>query len=266
MEAAVIGQQNSTAVFLTGLNLKENAPLNLILNDEIKESKSRLIKSSLPNKKDEAWKYSKISPWLKKNYSSFRSNDKIDLKQFKSVELKANLLVFVNGFYRDDLSKISHQQSGVIIQNMTEAIDLFQKDIESHFSKELEPSFFNDLNTLYHGNGVFIKVNKDVIVETPIHLLHIQTGTGNIAQARNLVILEENSQIDILESQFEFNAIDCISNHVSEYFIGKNALLNYSLIEKGSKNALIHTNFFVQEDFSKLNSNVFSLEKCHPCF
>jgi len=260
MEAAVISQQNSTMAFLKELDLSENATNNLIINDQIKESKERLSNTSLPNKKDEDWKYSKISPWLKKKYSSFRSNDKIDLKQFKSVDLKANLLVFVNGFYRDDLSKISHQQSGVIIQNMTEAIDLFRGDVESHFSKGIEASFFNDLNTVYHGNGVFIKVKKDSIAETPIHLLHIQTGKSNIAQTRNLIILEENSQIDILESQFELNADDCLSNHVSEYFIGKNALLNYTLIEKGSENALIHSNVFVQEDFSKLNSNVFSLE------
>ena len=257
---AVISQQNKTTDFLKELSLFENSSNSLIINNQIKESKERLLNTSLPNKKDEAWKYSKIGPWLKKKYSAFRSNEKIDLKQFRSADLKANVLVFVNGYYRDDLSKVNHSQNGVIIQNMTEAMDLFREDIEGHFSKAIEGDFFNDLNTVYHGNGVFIKVAKDCIVETPIHLLHIQSGNGNIAQSRNLIILGENSQLDLFESQLEWKAENCLANHVSEYFIAKNALLNYSLIEQGSENALIHSNQFVQDDFSKLNSNVFSLQ------
>jgi Fe-S cluster assembly protein SufD len=75
-----------------------------------------------------------------------------------------------------------------------------------------------------------------------------------------LVILEKNSQLDLIESQLELNASNCISNHVSEYFIGENASLNYTLIQNGSDNAMIHSNHFVQEDFSKINSNVFSLQ------
>lgn len=257
---AVISPANTVADFINETVLSENSSSNKILKQEIENAKDRLLNGSLPHRKKEDWKYSKISPWLKKKYSGYRSNENFDLKEIKSSELNANTLVFVNGYYRDDLSSINNTQDGVIIQNMTEAIDLFSNDFEGHFGKAIPHNFFNDLNTVYHGNGLFIKVNDNVVSENLIHILHIQTGESNIAQSRNLIILGKNSQLEILESQFEENASNCLSNHVSEYFIGENASLSYALIQKGTENAMIHTNQYVQSDFSKINANVFSLQ------
>ena len=257
---AVISSENSIVEFLKDLNLSENSTNSAILNTKIEEAKTRLEGSSLPNKKQEDWKYSKIAPWLRKKYQANRSNEKIDQSQFKSNDINSNTLVFVNGFYRDDLSNIGQVQDGVIIQNMTEAIDLFKEDVEAHFNQSLESSLFNDLNTVHYGNGVFIKVDENIIAETPIHILHILSGDAIISQSRNLILLGGNSKLEIVESQLELDASNSLSNHVSEYFIGENALLNYSLIEEGTSNALIHSNQFTLNDFSKLNSNVFSLK------
>jgi Fe-S cluster assembly protein SufD len=143
---------------------------------------------------------------------------------------------------------------------MTEATDLFPEDLEKYFGQSIKPSFFNDLNTVYHGNGTFVKIDDNVIAETTLHIIHIQTGEKNIAQSRNLFIIGENSKLDIFESQLNLQLSNSISNHVSEYFIAKNALLNYSLLQNGSENAMIHTNVYVQDDFSKINANVFSLQ------
>ncbi len=260
MEAAV-SEKNSVSVFLENLDVSENTSNNSYVSEVISEAKDRLLNSKLPNKKQESWKYSKIAPWLKKKYCCSRSNEDFDISAYASTSVNANTLVFVNGYYRDDLSILRDSQNGVIIQNMTEAVDLFKDDIDKYYNKAKDASFFADLNTVYHTNGVFIKVDENVIAETTVHLLHIQTGTGTIAQSRNLVILEKNSKLDILESQLELNASDSISNHLSEFFVNENALLNYTLIQKGGDNAAIHSNYFIQEDFSKLNSNVFSLQK-----
>lgn len=257
---AVISPENSVASFIKELNLNENSTNNTSLNKVIEEAKTRLLDSSLPHRKQEDWKYSKIGPWLKKKYSSFRSNDDLDLKQFDSAVINTNILVFVNGYFRDDLSAINSKQDGLVIQNMTEAIDLFPSDIDTYFGKAAKQTFFNDLNTVFHGNGVFIKVDDNVISETPLHIIHVQSGDANIAQSRNLIILGKNSKLDIFESQLELEASNCLSNHVSEYFIGENALLNFSLIQKGSENVMIHSNYYVQDDFSKINANVFSLQ------
>ena len=227
----------------------------------IEDAEKRLSQYDIPNKKQEDWKYSQISKWLKKDYKVERSNDDFDVSRFKLPNLEANLLVFVNGFYRDDLSDVRFSQSGVIIQNLTESFDLFSMDIDSHFGQHLEHSFFNDLNTVYHGNGLFIKVEDNTIAENPVHIIHIQTGNGVIAQPRNLIIIGKNSKLDIFESQVEINADNCMTNQVSEFVIGENSQLNYVLNQKGENNALIHTNRFVQKNDSRLISNIFTLKK-----
>ena len=91
----------------------------------IEDAEKRLSQHDIPNKKQEDWKYSQISKWLKKDYKVERSNDDFDVSRFKLPNLEANLLVFVNGFYRDDLSDVRFSQSGVIIQNLTESCGIF---------------------------------------------------------------------------------------------------------------------------------------------
>ena len=244
-----------------GLEEARNHFAHTRIQQRVEEASQRFDECMVPDKKQEDWKYSQIGNWLKKEYKVERSNDDIDVNEFKIPSLEANTLVFVNGYYRDDLSEIRFSQNGVIIQNLTESFDLFSLDIEFHFNKHVEHSFFTDLNTLYHGNGVFIKVDDNTLVENPVHIIHIQTGSGVIAQPRNLVIVGKNSKFDIFESQVEVNADNCLTNQVSEFIIGENSQLNYALNQKGENNALIHTNRFVQESSSRLISNIFTLKK-----
>ena len=247
--------------FFKALKEAKNRFAHTRIQQRADEAAQRLDECMVPDKKQEDWKYSKIATWLKKDYKVERSNDDFDTSLYQLPDLKANMLVFVNGFYRDDLSDVQFSQQGVIIQNLTESFDLFPLDIESHFSQYIEHSFFTDLNTLYHGNGIFIRIDDNTLVENPVHIIHIQTGSGVIAQPRNLIIIGKNSKLDIFESQVEINADNCLTNQVSEFLIGENSQLNYVLNQKGENNALIHTNRFVQENSSRLISNIFTLKK-----
>lgn len=234
---------------------------NAILQGRIKEAENRLESYETPNSKHEEWKYSRVGDWLKRTYKSERSNQSIDIKPFLIENLKANVLVFVNGYFRIDLSLIPYSQTGVIIQNMTEAIDLFSNDVETHFNQYLQPSYFADINTVYEGNGAFIKVEKNHIAEHPVHLLFLQTGTEVVANPRNLIILEKNAKLSVVESHFDLDASDCLTNLVSEWFLGENSTVNYSLYQTGTQNALIHTNAFNQKENSRLNSYAVCLNK-----
>ena len=231
------------------------------IQSRLLKAERRLYECEVPNKKQEDWKYSNIGKWLKKDYKAQRSNSDFDLGIYDIPGLNANTLVFVNGFFRSDLSHIQFPQNGVIIQNLTESHDLFATDIETHFDQHVEHNFFSDLNTLYHGNGLFVKVEANTIAEHPIHIIHIQTGSGVIAQPRNLILIGKNSKLDIVESQVDLKADNCLTNQVSEFVIGENSQLNYVLSQKGENNGLIHTNRFVQMNDSRLISNIFTLKK-----
>ena len=260
MEALQMEEPVKTKLF-EALNEARNCFAHTRIQQRVEEAAQRLDDCVVPNKKQEDWKYSQIGTWLKKEYKVERSNDDFDINIYQLPELKANFLVFVNGFYRDDLSSVQFSQQGVIIQNLTESFDLFCLDVESHFGKHIEHSFFTDLNTIYHGNGLFIKVDDNIIAENPVHIIHIQTGNGVISQPRNLIIIGKNSKLDIFESQVEIDADNCLTNQVSEFIIGENSQLNYVLNQKGENNALIHTNRFVQQNSSRLISNIFTLKK-----
>ena len=243
------------------LDNSKNTFSHIGIQERLDKAFERLNNYSIPNKKHEDWKYSNIGKWVNSKYKVERSNNDFDIESYKIPGLDANILVFVNGFFRDDLSDVKHIQKGLIIQNFTESCDLFSSDINSHFAKYTEDNFFNDLNTLYHGNGLFLKVDDNTLAEHTVQIVNIQTGNGVISQPRNLFLIGENSELNIVETHVEVDASNCLTNQVSEFIIGKNSRLNYVLSQSGKDNALIHTNRFVQHDHSRLVSNVFTLSK-----
>jgi Fe-S cluster assembly protein SufD len=222
---------------------------------------NRLNRRNSPVPNQEEWKYSKIARWIKKNYTPQRTNEKLDLAEFHIPDLEANVLVFVNGYFRMDLSDVSHHQNGVVVQNLTEAIDLFSDDFEKHLNQNLDHTYFSDLNAAIHQNGVFIKVDSNTVVEHPIHMIYIQHGKSALSNPRNLVLIGDNARLDVMESQVEVAASECLSNQVTEWVIGKNATLNVTLFQQGKNNALINYNAFTQLKDSRLNAFTFSLEK-----
>ena len=125
---AVLSQKNKTLEFLGRVDATFNEVNHSVLKGKIDAAKKRLEEYDLPGRKQEDWKYSKITPVFNSEYSEQRSNKAYDLSKWSMLNEEHNLLVFVNGFYRDDLSKINFHQEGVIIQNMTEAVDLFSED------------------------------------------------------------------------------------------------------------------------------------------
>lgn len=247
--------------FVASFKEAENHFAHSEIDKRVQNALARLENNPLPSKQQEAWKYSRIASWLKKTYRVSRNNAIIDISSRLLPNVEANVFVMVNGFFRDDLSMISYPQEGVIIQNMTAAYDLFPGIIENHFDHYTGHTFFSDLNTVYHGNGLFLKVDDNTLAEHPVHFIHIHTGAGVIAQPRNLVVVGKNSRITLTETHVELDANEGMTNLVSECIIEENAQLNYVLTQEGKDNALIHTLRFVQKDNSRLLANVFTLGK-----
>ena len=95
---AVLSPENKAVAFLKSLDMTENSSRLQGLQEKIDAAKIRLLNGPLPNRKQEDWKYSKIAPFLSKEYKQARSNQHIDISRFNTTKINANLLVFVNGY------------------------------------------------------------------------------------------------------------------------------------------------------------------------
>ena len=163
-------------------------------------------------------------------------------------------LVFVNGVFSRDLSDISKAPDGVTVKNLKEA--LAEQVVEQNLAKhaKIEENGFVALNTAFLQEGMYIHVAKNVIAERPIHALFVSNSKANelAVQPRNLVVADENTQVQFIESYVALTDATYFTNPVSEIVAAENAVVAHYKIQRENTQAF-HTG--LTQIQQKRNSN-----------
>ncbi len=230
-----------------------------------KEAFEALAQLPFPTTKHEEWKYTNVAKILKNNYAfnapSTISKEEVD--KFSLSTLDAHKLVFINGVFNEEFSSFESEK-GIHILNLQDAYSQHKELIEQHFGQyaayQEEP--FTALSTAFAFNGVFVLAEKSAVASKPVFILNI-TDTREypiIAQPRNLVLAEENSQITIIEDFVSLGENPAFLNYVSEFKVEKYAHVDhYKLQNKGANNYYVGTTQVKQTDNSNYNNTVITL-------
>jgi Fe-S cluster assembly protein SufD len=209
-----------------------------------KEALQNFSDLSLPTLKDEEWRYTNISPLLKYNFNLPPEDLKIPddlVNKFLFTEVDSNLLIFINGKFSEENSKLLNLPAGTIAGSISDGIKNNPEIIEKHFGKyaSYNNQIFTALSTAYTKDGAFIYVPEGKIVEDPINIIFITTKSEEelITQPRNLFIASENSQATIIEHYASENDSIYFTNVVTEIVVGENAAVDHYKIQEESVNA-----------------------------
>jgi len=204
---------------------------------------SRFTTLGFPHPKDEEWKNTNITPLLKHNFSLAANNSLIETKAYNDYcQTEKISLVFVNGLFNDQLSKTAGLPKGVVVKDLKEALKQNSSDIELMVSKynAQEDSTFIALSNALIDHGAHIKIDKNVICESLIHIVHLTSGshTPIITSPRTFIRMEKSSQATIMESHVSFNdEITYFANALTDILIEENAVLSYCKAQKESLKA-----------------------------
>src|SRR5205814_387399 len=129
-----------------------------------------------------------------------------------------------------------------------------------HSSKYLKDGI-NALNTAFLQGGVFINVKKGQIVEHPVYLYNITDArTENIlSQPRSLVHIEENANIQIVETYSTIGSNESFTNQVMEIVVEQNAVVEYYKIQNDANRNQVSTTHIRQIGKSYVHTVVISL-------
>jgi Fe-S cluster assembly protein SufD len=209
-----------------------------------KEALKKFNELSLPTLKDEEWRYTNISPLLKYNFNVVTEQRKVSNEVVKKLlfdEMDAHHLVFVNGQYSAENSKLYDLPKGVIIQSIQEAIKNQPGQIQKYFSKYAnhQDQVFTALNTAFMKDGAFIYVPDSNIIERPIHIIFITSVDGDkiITQPRNLFIAGKNSQVTIIEHYASEVDEIYFTNTTTEIVADENAIVDHIKLQEESGEA-----------------------------
>lgn len=213
-----------------------------------------------PTLRDERWKYTRVASILKGEYSA----QPVDLKSVPTEvivdQLEADQIVFVNGFYNAELSNIIENEQ-IDVKPMANArledFDEFQQFYGKYANHQTET--FTALNTAFNADGVYISVNKNAVVERPIHIIHLTSGEDVAYQPRNLFVFNEGSQVTVLHSIIGDQKGEAFTNAVSEVLVGENAHIHYQMLQNlGDKHQHVQTTQVYQNANSTFSTGTFT--------
>lgn len=220
--------------------------------------------NGFPTKQNEEWKYTNLKPILKHDYKVLPKTDEgiefAHVKQFFLNEIDTYRLVFINGVYSSWLSKTTHQ--GYDICTFSSALKRFKADVETHFSRyapKEEP--MAALNTAFAKDGAFIRVPNHTVVNKPVEIVFLSTGMGAevMTQPRNLIIVGENAQVQLIERHCSLTDHAVLTNVVTEMAVAKSAVVHYYKVQNDNNAAsLVDTTVVNQQAQSNVVMGTFS--------
>ncbi len=213
-----------------------------------------------PTIKHEEWKYTSLKSIAEKTFSATcEVGDHIKplLDGLAVSAIKANHLVFVNGSYVAELSSILETNKDIVIGSLAIERHNHKVIFDKHFGKYagIKGEALNALNTALLSDGAFVYVPAGKRVEFPIVIINIiDAGVMNVlAQPRNLIIAEANSDVTLIENYSSTGSNASFTNVVSEIYAGENAHVEHYKIQQQAGETY-HNNY--TQIFQEANTNI----------
>ena len=239
------------------------------IDSYVHEVRSEAIKQfesiGFPNKKLENWKYTSLKNLLITDYTVLPEiNNVLEFKNIKKYlidDIDSYKIIFVDGKYCSHLSETTHEGMDICILSAALTQSKYELIIENYFNKIALKDGITSLNTAFSNEGVFIHIPKNKFVEKPIQIIHFSTGNESslMFQPRNLVVVDENSQVQIIERHQSLNKNKVFTNSVTEIYADKKSIIDYYKIQNDNLQASLIDNTYVnQERNSAFSMHTFS--------
>ena len=231
------------------------------LHDIRTEAINAFEKQGFPTKKDEEWKYTSLKSVLNHDYSVFPTAENSiefkDVKKYFLHEIDSYKVVFIDGIYSSFLSETTHDGFDICLMSAALKKPKYKMVIDNYFNKIADKkNSITNLNTAFAMEGAYINIGKNIVVPKPIQILNFSTGNEKeiLLQPRNLVIVGENSYVQIIERHQSLSSNVVLTNAVTEIFANKRAIINYYKIQNDDANASLIDNTYVQQKENSIAS------------
>ena len=218
--------------------------------------------SVIPNTREEEWRFTDLSPLKQVTFNN-------NVETFHGTSLQSMILpevsqrlVFVNGVYAPDLSNTEDLPAGLKVGNL----DVLPGEVVQEYLAQAEGAkeVFTALNTAALNDVAVVWVAKNVVVETPIHLLFVSVSgeSPTISQPRVLVVAESNSQVGLIEEYTNHRDTEntekevYFTNGVTEIWVNENAQVSHNrIVREGAAAFHIGKTAVTQARYSRYNCN-----------
>lgn len=242
---------------------------NFLLPENLREKANEILETTeFPTTRIEAWKYTrvaKIKNGVFKTIDSRQKTKDLNISNFLIPNLEGSVIVFVNGIFAKELSKIE-AESGLELVSLAEN-NIFGVAVGQQIP--LENEVFSAINTYYAQDGIGIRIAKKTELKQSIQVIFISTGENSYSGARNVISCEDFASAHIVLNYVTENAGTStplnvqpnFTNCITEIHVGTNANLSIDKIQQEVDSSFNITSEFVnQEKDSTFTINTITLD------
>ncbi|NDF59654.1 MAG: Fe-S cluster assembly protein SufD [Crocinitomicaceae bacterium] len=249
-----INRSKSLSDFIQKVELTNFQPLF----SEQKRTNSFNLLSQLqfPTTKDETWKYTRLAKISGGNYQ-LQDGTKESIIPELIENLEGTILVFVNGKYAIELSKIQ-PEVGVSISPI-HRVDKAWLEANTSIGKNQEELFLL-LNDYFAQDGVAIEIEKNTQSTQTVQVLNYITENNSLVATRNAIVIKEGASIELVMSYYAENETNSFSSHITEITIENNAnLIMHKIQNEYSSNFTIASEEINQGKDSNVTLHTYTL-------
>ena len=222
------------------------------LNGAKQEALDVFCKQPLPTRKVEHWKYNELS-FLKSEKFSLTEDKNPDPAQSEhSIDFSSALeITFIDGFLKTDLTALSIEE-GLTIKTLSDCDETEQEKVRALLSAN-EKNLLLNLNQILIEDGIYISVDSNKQIQTPIYIKHLSTKGDRAEISSNLVLVNsaKHSELTLVE-HFESERSDNIKLALQQTIFSQdvNSIINAYRINFEKDSAV-----FASQVIAKLSTN-----------
>lgn len=206
-------------------------------------------KMDFPTRKNEDWRYTSITPIVNQKYKEGTAQ----ALTVKSLELDAYTISYVNGKLQTTSLPTA---TGLTILTVEQALknDQYKSWIYDQLAVEggTSQNTFLPLNQAFAAQGLFIKIDKNSVLDKPVVIQHHSTTDGQqpfMAHPQTFIWADTGSQAEIAELYTSADETTLyFTNAAHRIAVGKNAKLLLLKIQHESFGAYQVNNAIVTQD------------------
>jgi Fe-S cluster assembly protein SufD len=184
---------------------------------------------SWPTRKTEHWKYTPLQGLQNTILHAWGREDVPildDAIEAAAIPMDAHRIVLIDGMF-DEINSTRLPGSIVRFSNADESQ---RAVIQQYLGKVIkgEQHLFATLNNVWLDDGLLIHVPRNQVLDKPVYIVSVFTSAAVSCNQRVLVVLEENSQAQIIEHYLSVaETQQGFANTLTEIHIGDNASLQH---------------------------------------
>ncbi len=207
-----------------------------------REAFERFLDRGFPTASDEDWRFTSVAPLASMEFSlDDGGGERADrLPPHLGDEWKRHEIVLVNGRFAPEHSGLGTLPDGVVIESLAAALESHPEELEAvlTLSSPEGATAFSDLNRAFLADGVFVMVSEGVVLERPIHIVHLSScRRPTVSHPHYVVLVERGAEVRLVESYLGFDGPASFTNAAAEIVAANGSNVDHYRIQRESASA-----------------------------